>query len=196
MTKRLALLAALLLAPHTALADEDVPARPERLESAEKPPRRIRSSLVLGGLGFTAGFWALNAGSSYMFPDQPGFDRLRMPVIGPWQALASNDCNGSCGFINYFNYVYFTLSGLAQAGGLGLVIEALVTPTADPNAPRRPVPAAPPGPRAPEAAPPGEPPPAGAPSPGPAGPSKPLFFLPMPSPVGQSGVGLSFGGLF
>jgi hypothetical protein len=191
-TALLAVAAALVAAP--ARADDDVPARPERVESAEKPPSRIRVPLVIGGLSFTAGFWALNAGSSYMFPDQPGFDRLRTPVIGPWQALANNDCRGSCSFINYFNYIYFTFSGLAQAGGLGLAIEALVTPTAAPGARRStptPTPAAPPGPRAPESPTPSEPPPSQ-----PSGPSKPLFYLPMPSPVGQGGVGVSFGGVF
>lgn len=197
MTKRLALLAAAaLLAASPARADEDVPSRPERVESAEKPPARIRTSLVIGGLGFTAGFWALNAGSSYMFPDQPGFTQLRTPVIGPWQALANNSCNGSCGFINYFNYIYFTFSGLAQAGGLGLVLEALVTPTAAPGATPRstPTPAAP-GPRAPETSP-GSAPSETTPAPTTPAPSKPLFYLPMPSPVGQSGVGVTFGGLF
>jgi hypothetical protein len=190
--KRLAFLAAALLTTATARAQDDAPARPERVESAEKPPGRIRTSLLLGGLGLTTGVWAATAGSSYLI-EEPGFDRLRYPVVGPWMALANNKCSGGCEFINYFGYIYFTLSGLAQAGGLGLVLESLITPTADPNAPRRPRPVLP-APRGPEAAPPSPGP--DAPPPPPSSPSKPLFFLPMPSPVGQSGLGVSFGGLF
>lgn len=192
---RITLLAAsLLFVAPSAYAQDDPPVRPERVESSEKPPSSIRSPLLIGGLGFTAGVWALNLGSSYLLEGEPGFNQLRTPFIGPWQALAHNDCNGSCNFINYFNYFYFTISGLAQAGGLGLVIESLVTPTAVPGA--RPL-SAPPGPRAPEApSSPDSEPPTDSPSPTPSTPSKPLFFLPMPSPVGQSGVGVSFGGLF
>ncbi|MCS6901148.1 MAG: hypothetical protein NZX77_15435 [Polyangiaceae bacterium] len=192
MTLCIALLAvAATFVATPARADADVPTRPERIESAEKPPSRIRLSLALGGFGLTAGFWALNTGFSYLFPDQPGFDRLRTPVIGPWQALANNDCRGSCSFINYFNFIYFTFSGLAQAGGLGLAIEALVTPTATPRARQQaPAPNPLPGPRTPERAPPSEAPPS------PSDPPKPLFYLPMPSPIGEGGVGVSFGGIF
>ncbi|RYE85140.1 MAG: hypothetical protein EOO75_17285 [Myxococcales bacterium] len=176
--------------------DVDVPVRPERNESNDRPPSTIRLPLVLGGLGFTAGIWGVNAGSAALSPDSPGFKYLRIPVVGPWLGLANNDCSGSCEFINYFNIVYFTVSGLAQAGGIGIALESLFTPTRAPG--ERPIRSVTPAPASPgpEGAPTGP-----APAPAPTGPvekrpSGPLFYLPMPITIGQGGAGVMFGGAF
>lgn len=181
---------ALALAPLAARADSETLARPDRVESDARPPPSVRMPLILGGLGLTAGVWAVNFGSSYMFEGEPGYSHVRTPIIGPWQALANNTCDGSCSFINYFNYIYFTMSGLAQAGGLGIALEGLLVRTAVPGA--TPPPAPRPAPRVEET-----PGPTGPSSPPPpTSPSKPLFFLPTPITIGQGGVGVSFGGIF
>ncbi len=176
--------------------DIDVPVRPERNESSEKPPSTIRRSLLIGGIGFTAGFWALNAGTSALFPDEPGFKYLRAPLVGPWLALGHNSCSGTCEFPHYFNIAYFVFSGIAQASGLGLVLESFLTPTRAPGAAPLVRTVRPPAPSAddPNTAPgPAAPPPS---TPTERRPSGPLFYLPMPVTIGQGGAGVMWGGIF
>lgn len=182
-------LALVLLLSGAAQADE-APSRPEKRESDEKPPRSVRLPTVIGGLGLTAGFWALNSGTSYVFPDGGGMTQLRVPVAGPWMAIASNRCpDDGCDAAFYFRTFYFVFSGLAQAGGLGVALESLLIPTAAPGA-VRPLPR--PGPTAPTEDAPDSPPPA---TDSPA-PSKPLFFLPQPLSFGKGSFGIGLGGMF
>jgi hypothetical protein len=186
-------LACLIGAGHArpALADE-APTRPEKRESDAKPPSSVRLPSVIGGLSLTLGMWGLNTGTSYLWPDAPGITKLRAPVVGPWMALANDTCPESgCDAFTYINAVYFVVSGLVQAGGLGIALEGLLVPTAAPG--ERP-PAPQPGPVAEPPVDGEPPPPSTAPSTPPAG--KPLFYLPVPMTIGQGGVGVSFGGIF
>ena len=141
-----------LLSGAIALADE-APTRPEQHESDALPPSRVRLPLILGGLAFSAGVWGLNTGTSYLYPNAPGLPQLRVPIVGPWMALAHNNCNDaailgqSCGAFYYVNAIYFVLSGIAQASGLGVALEGILVPTGQntgsPKAPR-PAPSSPP----------------------------------------------------
>jgi hypothetical protein len=185
---RSALVLAMLLSG-AAQADE-APTRPEKRESDEKPPPSVRLPTLLGGLGLTAGFWALNTGSSYVFPDSSGMTQLRIPVAGPWMGLANNHCpDDGCDAGFYFRTFYFIFSGIAQAGGIGVALESILVPTAAPGAVR----ALPrPGPTGPTEEAPDSPPPATDSPP----PNKPLFFLPQPISFGKGSFGLGIGGLF
>jgi hypothetical protein len=173
-----------------ARADE-APSRPEKHESDSMPPPSVRLPTFLGGLAFTTGWWGLSAGSSYLWPDSPGFKDLRTPVIGPWRAIAHNGCDPDCDFPHYFQYFYFALSGIAQAGGIGIMLESLLVPTS--RGGERPRPSVPPptlGPTPED----GPAPDRGTPPP--STPGGPLFFLPQPIRIGQSGYGIGIGGLF
>ena len=184
-----AALAASLLVSMPTRADE-APTRPEKHESDELPPPSVRLPTLLGGVAFTAAWWGLNTGTSYIWPDSPGFTDLRTPIIGPWKAIAHNECRPDCDFPHYFQYIYYALSGIAQAGGVGIALESLLVPTSRGGA-SRPVSPAPsttsPGPTRDEPTGPSTPPPS---------PTTPLFFLPQPVRIGQGGWGVGVGGLF
>lgn len=170
----------------------EVPSRPERRESAYKPPPSVRVPTILGGLAFTAGFWGVGAGTAYLLPDAPAVKYLNRPVIGPWQAVYHKRCDGDCAWTDYVATVWYIFDGLAQAGGLAVAFQGLILPTATyggggtaPPPSRSP---SAPGPRRDDA------PPSGAPATPP--PSGPLFYLPRPVPIGQGGFGLGIGGTF
>lgn len=174
----------------------EVPSRPEKRESAYKPPPSVRLPTIVGGLAFTAGFWGAGAGTAYLFPDAPSISYLNRPVIGPWQAVYHHGCGGSCEWTDYLATVWYVFDGLAQAGGIGIALQGLLIPTASYGAGGSPPPSAPaprsPGPRRDDDAPPPASAPAGTPAPAPG----PLFYLPRPIPIGHGGLGLGLGGTF
>lgn len=169
----------------------EVPSRPERRESAYKPPPSVRFPTIFGGLAFTAGFWGVGAATAYLLPDAPGVKYLNRPVIGPWQAVYHKRCDGDCAWTDYVSTIWYVFDGLAQAGGLAVAFQGIILPTASYGAGATPPPSrAPsaPGPRRDDA------PPSGAPGTPP--PSGPLFYLPRPIPIGQGGFGVGIGGTF
>lgn len=189
------LASSLTLVAGSALADE-APTRPEPHESDARPPGSVRLYTALGGLGFTTAMWGLNYGLSYAYESNPGMTDLRVPVAGPWMALANNHCVDGCGFGFYFSQVYYVIAGLAQAGGLGVALESVLVPTASKNDPPRPTIKPPPLEREPDGAPPPSPSPSPSPTPTPGPSNQPLFYVPMPIHIGQAGVGVGWGGLF
>ncbi len=143
---------------------------------AEHPPPSTRWKLVLGGAATTAGFYALAQPFSYAWPDAPGGMDLRIPVLGPWMALADTGCAadqpGCSKALIVARAIITAIDGLGQVGGLGIAAEGIFLTTQD-EAPA-PKPSAPKRPASPE-------------------PEK-IFMLPVP--VGQSGVGLGMIGVF
>lgn len=142
------------------------------------------------GLGATAFFYGAAAGVSYAFPDAPGARDLRLPVVGPWLAIAHNGCPADepdCSpLMVIVRTVLSALDGAAQAGGLAVVMESVFMPTqvsspasseTAPAAPR-PSPTPPPSPEQK----PGE--------------NKNLFFLPTPMTLGVRGIGVGVVGRF
>ena len=105
---------------------------PDDVEVMRYPPSSVRFGLVGGGLvalGMPYGIGALCASA---WPEVPGSDWLYAPVIGPWVAFAQNDCapdDSDCGAIMVLRGVLYVLSGLAQAGGVGLMGEGLLMTT-------------------------------------------------------------------
>ncbi len=162
------------------------PMRLERVESENYPPSSVRFPTLLGGVGLVGAFWGLGLATSSAFPDDPGMNDLRVPVAGPWVAFANNRCDdGGCSLGDVVRYVWFTLNGIGQAGGVALVLQGALlrtggeAPAAADPAPRR-------GPLVP---------PEASPPPGPGG-DKPLFFVPLPTVVGRDGLGVGWGGVF
>jgi hypothetical protein len=107
-------------------------AAPDDGEAMRYPPSSVRFGLVGGGLvalGIPYGIGALCASA---WDDVPGSEWLYAPVIGPWVAFAKNDCapgDSGCGAIMVMRGVLYVLSGLAQAGGVGLMGEGLLMTT-------------------------------------------------------------------
>jgi hypothetical protein len=137
----LAALVALMVA-HPAQADE--PVRPETFDPGDYPPPSARVGLLLGGLGATAGWYGAALGFSYLWPDAPGADDLRIPVAGPWMALADTGCAdddpGCSKFIVVIRAILTTLDAVGQTGGVAVAGEALFLPTAEPAPARKDLP--------------------------------------------------------
>lgn len=169
-----AMIAIALALPSAALADEKSPegaaekkpaaAEPKDAGAADKPaadddvdpnllrypPRGVRWGLILGGSTLTLGAYVASLSAGFGWPEVAGSDMLKIPIAGPWIALAKNECSadvleddGSCGATIYVRGVLEVLSGLVQVAGLPLIGEGIfmtteapgkVDPNADPGA--------------------------------------------------------------
>lgn len=114
------------------------------------PPRGVRWGLILGGSTLTLGAYVASLSAGFGWPEVAGSDMLKIPIAGPWIALAQNECSkdileddGSCGASIYVRGVLEVLSGLVQVAGLPLIGEGIfmtteapgkVDPAADPSA--------------------------------------------------------------
>ena len=121
------------LTPAPAAADE--PVRPEAHDPGIYPPPGSGVGLMLAGLGTTA-FWYGGAVSfSYLWPDAPGADDLRIPVAGPWMALADTGCaetNPDCGLFGVIlRAVLTTIDAVGQTGGVAVMVEGAFLPTSE-----------------------------------------------------------------
>ncbi len=123
---------AVTLSP-TAHADEPT-GTPTQYRPDELPPSSARWSALLAGTAVLAGSYGIGFGTSYMWPSAPTAPDLRLPVVGPWMALANAGCGDNesgCETVTVvIRSLLATLSGLGQAGGVFLMSEALFLPTA------------------------------------------------------------------
>jgi hypothetical protein len=135
----LALALPLLVAARPALADEPEP--PARRDAGVYPPPSAQTGLFFAGLGATAGWYGAAVGFSYLFPDAPGADDLRIPVAGPWMALADTGCadnDPDCSiFIVVLRAILTTMDAVGQTGGVAVMAEAIFLPTQEQAAPTR-----------------------------------------------------------
>ena len=96
------------------------------------PPSSVRPKLVAGGLAVTGLAYGAGFLAATSWPEVPGSEQLKIPVVGPWLALAKNDCapdDPDCGFILYFRGFLTIVDGLMQLGGLGIAGEGLFMTT-------------------------------------------------------------------
>ncbi len=111
----------------------DEPIRPPQSNPDEFPEASARGRIAATGLAITAGFYGAALGASYLWPDAPGAEDLRIPVAGPWLALSDTGCPAAepdCKtFMVVIRAVLTTLDGIAQAGGLGVALESAFMPT-------------------------------------------------------------------
>jgi len=170
-----------------AAAGREPPVR-EYVVDEDLPPPATRWKLVLGGVATTAAFYAMAQPFSYAWPDAPGGYDLRVPVVGPWMALADTGCaadNPGCSKVWYVTRAILTaIDGLGQAGGIAIAFEGIFLPTSDRVA-------ASPAPGIPHRR-------STDPEPQRKEPSEPekIFLGPTPIPVGQAGVGIGLFGVF
>lgn len=103
------------------------------------PPSSVRVKLVAGGLVVTGLAYGAAFAAASTWPEVPGASELKIPVVGPWMALANNGCapdDPDCGFTLYLRGILTAVDGLIQLGGLGIVAEGLFM-TTEASAPRR-----------------------------------------------------------
>lgn len=119
------------------------------------PPPSTRLKLIGAGLFVTAAAWGVSfaisrgwqqepcvitdAGSVYpntiisCTSAAPGAAQLGIPIVGPWMALGVSGCpssNPTCPVAEpVFRGIGYVLDGVAQFGGLALMVEALVMKT-------------------------------------------------------------------
>ena len=119
----------------------DAPARDSATE--ELPPPGARTNLLLSGAATTLVAYGLGAGSSFLLTedDLVGVKQMRIPVAGPWLALAKTSCppgTGSCSKVPLvLGAIFEVFDGVAQLGGLGLIGEGLFLKTSSGQAPRK-----------------------------------------------------------
>jgi hypothetical protein len=135
----LAVLLPLLVAARPASADE--PVRPVRHDPGVYPPPSTQPELFFVGLGVTAGWYGAALGFSYLWPGAPGADDLRIPVAGPWMALADTGCaddEPNCSiFIVVLRAILTTMDAVGQTGGVAVMAEAIFLPTQEAAPPPR-----------------------------------------------------------
>ena len=110
-------------------AAEPAGAEPEMMRY---PPSSVRVPLIAGGLGVTALAYTPAVLSAFAWPEVPGSDGLKAPVVGPWIALAESGCaadSPDCEAVLVLRSILYVVSGLAQAGGLGLAAEGIFMTT-------------------------------------------------------------------
>lgn len=121
----LALASALALTAASAGAEE--PEAPKRY-----PPSSVRAKVIVGGAAVTALAYGAAFVAASSWPDVPGSSELKIPIAGPWIALAKNDCapdDPDCGYKLYLRGALLVVDGLAQLAGLALIGEGIFMTT-------------------------------------------------------------------
>jgi hypothetical protein len=121
--------------------DKDDEALPSGEVVPHYPPPSVRITVALGGVAVTGIAYAAAYGVTSNWPEVPGSEFLKAPVVGPWIALgksgcASDDPNCSGAKIALRGILY-VLDGIAQLGGLGLIGEAIFMKTEPAAAPKK-----------------------------------------------------------
>jgi len=123
------------------LAKADEPVRVTVYDPGAYPPPSTRWGLLALGVGSSMAWYGGGLACSYLWPDAPGANDLRVPVAGPWMALADTGCadgDPDCStFMVVTRAILTTMNGLGQLGGLVITGEALFLPTASAGAPRQ-----------------------------------------------------------
>jgi hypothetical protein len=155
---------------------------PVSVDQPEHPAPITRLTTIGAGVGMTAVWYGAAAGMSYAFPDAPGARDLRLPVVGPWLAIAHNGCadtDPDCSTTWLVLRTIFTaIDGFGQAGGPLVVLEGILMRTEVPPSAGA-VPSKAPGT-----------------APLPKDDGKNLLWLPLPRTVGSRGIGLGVSGRF
>lgn len=132
----LAIVATILTSTASARAEETT----EVDEPKRYPPSSVRPKLIIGGLALTGLAYGAAVLSASTWPEVPGSSELKIPIVGPWMALAKNDCapdDPDCGFTLYLRAILTVADGLIQLGGLGIAAEGVFMTTEAAPAPER-----------------------------------------------------------
>jgi hypothetical protein len=134
----------LLIPIAAAVSFSSLPVAAQEVESApnvreplplEYPPPAARTALAVTGAAVFVGWYGLAVGASFLDPDAPHATDLRIPVVGPWMAVANAGCNRgdpdcSTAWV-VVRAILHAMDGIGQVGGLAVLGEALFLPTRD-----------------------------------------------------------------
>src|SRR5215831_12971783 len=81
-----------VLVSRASLADEPLPPETDT-NPTTRPQSSAKPNLILIGAAVTAGWYGIAVGTSYLWPDSDGAGSLRIPVAGPYMALAKTGCS-------------------------------------------------------------------------------------------------------
>jgi hypothetical protein len=100
----------------------------------ELPPPETRWAVLGTGLAVTGVSYGLALGAAYAWPDARTSDELKIPIAGPWMAIADTGCTEDepdCSTVLLVvTAILSGVDGVVQAGGLGIALESLFMPTA------------------------------------------------------------------
>jgi hypothetical protein len=115
-------------------ADSGAPLPPMPPPPVDQPPPGAKVNLVVAGLVTTAVGYGLAVAGSYLTSGYPGEKELRIPVAGPWMAVAKTGCPADepdCSKVGLaFGAALVIFDGIVQAGGLAIMGEGLFLRTA------------------------------------------------------------------
>jgi hypothetical protein len=121
-----AVLGLLLVSPRVALAEEPT-IDAVTYNPTELPPDAARGRVLIVGVALTAVWYGAGVGTSYLWPDAPNARDLRLPVVGPWLALADTGCGAAESGCTTLTVVGRTamaiVSGVGQFGGVMALLE-------------------------------------------------------------------------
>jgi len=115
-------------------AHADEPVAPEvEMNPSRYPPEGVPRKIVLVGAAVTAGWYGAAVATSFGWSKSDGASSLRIPVAGPYLALAKTGCGSkepSCSTLGVIvRTVLTSLSAVGQTGGLLAIVEGLLVPT-------------------------------------------------------------------
>jgi hypothetical protein len=88
--------------------------------------------MMITGGAIALGWYGVGVGTSYLWQDSPGSHDLRVPIVGPIQALTKTRCadaeSGCNTFTLLLRTLLTTLSAVGQVGGVAIMGEALFFP--------------------------------------------------------------------
>jgi hypothetical protein len=128
-----ALVSACIATGHDVHADEPVPPEVD-LNPSSYPPPAARPNLMLVGAGVTVAWYGIALGTSYGWKNADSSSSLRIPVAGPYMALAKPahcaDTETNCStFSVIIRTVITSLSLVGQTGGVLAMLEGAFVPT-------------------------------------------------------------------
>jgi hypothetical protein len=110
------------------------PLRPPPRPQYDLPPPGTRWSVLFTGLAVSAVSYGLALGAGYAWPDARTSDELKVPLVGPWMAIADTGCAeddpGCSKVLPVVTAIFTGIDGVLQAGGLGIALESAFMPTA------------------------------------------------------------------
>jgi hypothetical protein len=120
------------------------PLAPSAPPQYDLPPPGARWDLLLTGVAVTGVSYGLALGASYAWPSARTADELKLPIVGPWMAIADTGCakdEPECSTVLLVvTAIVSGVDGVLQAGGIGIAIESAFLPTSSgkprPRAPR------------------------------------------------------------
>jgi hypothetical protein len=123
---------ALLAVSSAAWAGDPAEEKNPEHDPAVVPEQGTQTKMMIAGGAIALGWYGVGFGTSYLWQDSPGAHDLRVPVVGPFQALAKTRCADAESGCNTLTLVLRTiltsLSAVGQVGGVAIMGEALFFP--------------------------------------------------------------------